>query len=135
LHLVLYAGLILFFCFFYTALVFNARETADNLKKQGAFVPGIRPGQHTGDYIDKVLTRLTLWGALYVMGVCLLPEFMFSKGGVPFQFGGTSLMIVVVVAMDFMAQLQAQMMSHQYGNLLNKANLLGTGRDDGKGKG
>jgi preprotein translocase subunit SecY len=135
LHLVLYASLILFFCFFYTALVFNARETADNLKKQGAFVPGIRPGQHTGEYIDKVLTRLTLWGALYVMGVCLLPEFMFSKGGVPFQFGGTSLMIVVVVAMDFMAQLQAQMMSHQYGNLLNKANLLGSGRDDGKGKG
>ncbi len=136
LHLVLYAGLILFFCFFYTALVFNARETADNLKKQGAFVPGIRPGQQTGEYIDKVLTRLTLWGALYVMSVCLLPEFMFSQGGVPFQFGGTSLMIVVVVAMDFMAQLQAQMMSHQYGNLLDKANLLGgkKDRDDGKSK-
>jgi preprotein translocase subunit SecY len=134
LHLVLYAGLILFFCFFYTALVFNARETAENLKKQGAFVPGIRPGQQTGEYIDKVLSRLTLWGALYVTGVCLLPEFMFSQGGVPFQFGGTSLMIVVVVAMDFMAQLQAHMMSHQYGSLLDKANLLGSRKDKGDAK-
>ncbi len=128
LHLLLYALLILFFCFFYTALVFNARDTAENLKKSGAFIPGIRPGQQTGDYIDKVLTRLTLWGALYVTGVCLLPEIMIAQGGVPFVFGGTSLLIVVVVAMDFMAQLQAHMMSHQYPGLLKKANLMGYGR-------
>ncbi len=128
LHLVLYAGLIFFFCFFYTALVFNARDTADNLKKQGAFIPGIRPGQQTGEYIDKVLTRLTLWGALYVTGVCLLPEILISSQGVPFQFGGTSLLIVVVVVMDFIAQLQAHMMSHHYPGLLKKANLLGYGR-------
>jgi preprotein translocase subunit SecY len=128
LHLVLYAGLILFFCFFYTALVFNARDTADNLKKQGAFIPGIRPGQQTGEYIDKVLTRLTLWGAIYITGVCLLPEILISSQGVPFQFGGTSLLIVVVVVMDFIAQLQAHMMSHHYPGLLKKANLLGYGR-------
>jgi preprotein translocase subunit SecY len=128
LHLVLYALLILGFAFFYTALVFNARETADNLKKGGAFIPGIRPGQQTGEYIDKVLTRLTLWGAIYIAGVCLLPEFLVSKQGVPFQFGGTSLLIVVVVVMDFMAQLQAHMMSHQYPGLMKKANLLGAGR-------
>jgi len=128
LHLVLYTALILFFCFFYTALVFNARDTAENLKKSGAFIPGIRPGQQTGEYIDKVLTRLTLWGALYVASVCLLPEIMISQGGVPFQFGGTSLLIVVVVAMDFMSQLQAHMMSHQYPGLLKKANLMGYGR-------
>jgi preprotein translocase subunit SecY len=120
--------LIVFFCFFYTALVFNSRDTADNLKKSGAFIPGIRPGQQTGEYIDKVLTRLTLWGALYVTGVCLLPEIMIAQGGVPFVFGGTSLLIVVVVAMDFMAQLQAHMMSHQYPGLLKKANLMGYGR-------
>ncbi len=128
LHLVVYAILILFFCFFYTALVFNARDTAQNLQKSGAFIPGIRPGQQTADYIDKVLTRLTLWGALYVASVCLLPEFLVSSQGVPFQFGGTSLMIVVVVVMDFMAQLQAHLMSHQYPGLLKKANLLGYGR-------
>jgi preprotein translocase subunit SecY len=128
LHLVLYGALIIFFCFFYTALVFNARETSDNLKKSGAFIPGIRPGQQTGDYIDKVLTRLTLWGALYVAAVCLVPEFMISEGGVPFVFGGTSLLIVVVVAMDFMAQLQAHLMSHQYPGLLKQANLMGYGR-------
>jgi preprotein translocase subunit SecY len=128
LHLVLYTALILFFCFFYTALVFNARDTAENLKKSGAFIPGIRPGQQTGEYIDKVLTRLTLWGALYVAAVCLIPEIMISQGGVPFQFGGTSLLIVVVVAMDFMSQLQAHMMSHQYPGLLKKANLMGYGR-------
>jgi len=128
LHLVLYAGLILGFTFFYTALVFNARETADNLKKSGAFIPGIRPGQQTGEYIDKVLTRLTLWGAAYVMAVCLLPEVLVSSQGVPFQFGGTSLLIVVVVVMDFMAQLQAHMMSHHYPGLMKKANLLGAGR-------
>jgi preprotein translocase subunit SecY len=128
LHLVLYAALILGFTFFYTALVFNARETADNLKKSGAFIPGIRPGQQTGEYIDKVLTRLTLWGATYIMAVCLLPEVLVSSQGVPFQFGGTSLLIVVVVVMDFMAQLQAHMMSHHYPGLMKKANLLGTGR-------
>ena len=128
LHLVLYATLILFFCFFYTALVFNSRETADNLKKSGAFIPGIRPGQQTGEYIDKVLTRLTLWGGLYIMAVCLVPEFMVSSWNVPFQFGGTSLLIVVVVVMDFMAQLQAHLMSHHYPGLMKKANLLGAGR-------
>jgi preprotein translocase subunit SecY len=133
LHLVLYAALIIFFCFFYTALVFNARETSDNLKKSGAFIPGIRPGQQTGEYIDKVLTRLTLWGALYVAGVCLLPELLISQSrlggsGLLLVFGGTSLLIVVVVAMDFMAQLQAHLMSHQYPGLLKQANLMGYGR-------
>jgi preprotein translocase subunit SecY len=128
LHLVIYALLIIFFCFFYTALVFNARDTADNLKKSGAFIPGIRPGQQTAEYIDKVLTRLTLWGALYVTAVCLLPEILVSSQGVPFHFGGTSLLIVVVVVMDFMSQLQAHMMSHHYPGLLKKANLLGYGR-------
>jgi preprotein translocase subunit SecY len=125
LHLVLYGGLIIGFAFFYTALVFNARETADNLKKSGAFIPGIRPGQQTGEYIDKVLTRLTLWGALYITAVCLLPEFLMASQGVPFQFGGTSLLILVVVVMDFAAQLQAHAMSHQYPGLMKKANLLG----------
>ena len=128
LHLVIYALLIVFFCFFYTALVFNARDTAENLKKSGAFIPGIRPGAQTGEYIDRVLTRLTLWGALYVMAVCVLPEILISSQGVPFQFGGTSLLIVVVVVMDFMSQLQAHMMSHHYPGLLKKANLLGYGR-------
>ncbi len=128
LHLLIYALLIVFFCFFYTALVFNARDTAENLKKSGAFIPGIRPGAHTGEYIDRVLTRLTLWGALYVMAVCVLPEILISSQGVPFQFGGTSLLIVVVVVMDFMSQLQAHMMSHHYPGLLKKANLLGYGR-------
>jgi preprotein translocase subunit SecY len=128
LHLVMYAVLIIFFCFFYTALVFNARDTADNLKKSGAFVRGIRPGQQTAEYIDQVLTRLTLWGALYVTAVCLIPEILISWYGVPFRFGGTSLLIVVVVVMDFMAQLNAHMMSHHYPGLLKKANLLGYGR-------
>jgi preprotein translocase subunit SecY len=128
LHLLIYALLIVFFCFFYTALVFNARDTAENLKKSGAFIPGIRPGQQTGDYIDMVLTRLTLWGALYVTAVCLLPEIMVARSGVPFHFGGTSLLICVVVVMDFMSQLQAHMMSHHYPGLLKKANLLGYGR-------
>ncbi len=114
LHLVLYAGLIIFFCFFYTALVFNARDTADNLKKSGAFIPGIRPGQQTAEYIDKVLTRLTLWGALYVTGGVPAAGAPECLGSVPFQFGGTSLLIVVVVVMDFMSQLQAHLMSHQY---------------------
>jgi preprotein translocase subunit SecY len=131
LHLVLYGALIIGFAFFYTALVFNARETADNLKKSGAFIPGIRPGQQTGEYIDKVLTRLTLWGALYIAAVCLVPEFMMSSQGVPFQFGGTSLLIVVVVVMDFAAQLQAHAMSHQYPGLMKKANLLGGRNSEG----
>jgi preprotein translocase subunit SecY len=133
LHLVLYALLIIFFCFFYTALVFNARDTADNLKKSGAFVRGIRPGQQTAEYIDQVLTRLTLWGALYVTAVCLVPEILISYYGVPFRFGGTSLLIVVVVVMDFMAQLNAHMMSHHYPGLLKKANLLGYGRSGSGG--
>jgi preprotein translocase subunit SecY len=133
LHLVIYALLILFFCFFYTALVFNARDTADNLKKSNAFIPGLRPGQQTAEYIDRVLTRLTLWGALYVAAVCLLPEWLIASRGVPFQFGGTSLLIVVVVVMDFMAQLRAHQMSHQYPSLLKKANLLGAGRSGGQG--
>ncbi|HEX4024542.1 MAG TPA: preprotein translocase subunit SecY [Steroidobacteraceae bacterium] len=131
LHLVLYAFLVIFFCFFYTALVFNSRETADNLRKSGAFIPGIRPGQQTGEYIDKVLTRLTLWGAIYVTAVCLIPELLVSSQGVPFQFGGTSLLIVVVVVMDFMAQMQAHLMSHHYPGLMKKANLLGGSRGGG----
>jgi preprotein translocase subunit SecY len=133
LHLVIYALLIIFFCFFYTALVFNARDTADNLKKSGAFVRGIRPGQQTAEYIDAVLTRLTLWGALYVTAVCLIPEILISWYGVPFRFGGTSLLIVVVVVMDFMAQLSAHAMSHHYPGLLKKANLLGYGRSGSGG--
>ncbi len=128
LYIAIYAGLIIFFCFFYTALVFNSRETADNLKRSGAFIPGIRPGQQTAEYIDKVLTRLTFWGAIYITGVCLLPEFMILRFNVPFYFGGTSLLIIVVVSMDFMSQLQAHMMSHQYEGLLKKANLRGAGR-------
>jgi preprotein translocase subunit SecY len=127
-HMVLYGGLIIFFCFFYTALVFNSRETAENLKKSGAFIPGIRPGQQTGEYIDKVLTRLTVWGALYVTIVCLLPEFLISRFSVPFYFGGTSLLIIVVVVMDFQAQVAAHLMSHQYEGLMKKANLRGYGR-------
>ena len=128
LYIAIYAGLIIFFCFFYTALVFNSRETADNLKRSGAFIPGIRPGQQTAEYIDKVLTRLTFWGAMYITAVCLLPEFMILQFSVPFYFGGTSLLIIVVVSMDFMSQLQAHMMSHQYEGLLKKANLRGAGR-------
>lgn len=126
-YILLYGSMIVFFCFFYTALVFNARETADNLKRSGAFIPGIRPGQQTAEYIDRVLTRLTFWGALYVTGVCLLPEFMILEFNVPFYFGGTSLLIIVVVTMDFMSQLQAHMMTHQYEGLLKKANLRGYG--------
>ncbi len=127
-YIMLYASMIMFFCFFYTALVFNSRETADNLKKSGAFIPGIRPGQQTSEYIDKVLTRLTFWGGLYVVAVCMLPEFMILYWRVPFYFGGTSLMIIVVVTMDFMAQLQAHTMSHQYDSMLKKANFSGIGR-------
>ncbi|TEA76829.1 preprotein translocase subunit SecY [Allopusillimonas ginsengisoli] len=127
LYITLYAALIIFFCFFYTALVFNSRETADNLKKSGAFVPGIRPGEQTSRYIDKILMRLTLAGALYITVVCLLPELMQARWNVPFYFGGTSLLIIVVVTMDFMAQAQAYMMSHQYDSLLKKANFKGAG--------
>lgn len=125
LYVLLYATAIVFFCFFYTALVFNAKETADNLKKSGAFVPGIRPGEQTSKYIDKILMRLTLIGALYITLVCLLPEFLILKWNVPFYFGGTSLLIIVVVTMDFMAQVQAYVMSHQYESLLKKANFKG----------
>ncbi len=124
-HMVLYAGAIIFFCFFYTALVFNPKETADNLKKSGAFVPGIRPGDQTARYIDKIMTRLTLIGAAYITFVCLIPEFLIAKWNVPFYFGGTSLLIIVVVTMDFMAQVQAYIMSHQYESLLKKANFKG----------
>lgn len=128
LYVLCYAAAIIFFCFFYTALVFNPRETADNLKKSGAFIPGIRPGEQTARYIDTVMTRLTVAGSLYITAVCLLPEFMILKWNVPFYFGGTSLLIIVVVVMDFMAQVQAHMMSHQYEGLLKKANLKGYGR-------
>jgi preprotein translocase subunit SecY len=128
LHALLYAVAIIFFCFFYTALVFNPRETADNLKKSGAFVPGIRPGEQTSRYIDKVMTRLTLAGALYITFICLIPEFMMIGMNVQFYFGGTSLLIIVVVIMDFMAQVQTHLMSHQYDSVLKKANLKGFGR-------
>jgi len=128
LYMVLYAGLIIGFAFFYTALVFNSQETADNLKKSGALIPGIRPGKATADYVDGVLTRLTAAGALYLVLVCLLPDLMRSKMQVSFYFGGTSLLIVVVVVMDFIAQIQAHLMSHQYESLLKKANLKGGSR-------
>ncbi|WP_114637464.1 preprotein translocase subunit SecY [Polynucleobacter necessarius] len=122
-YTILYAAAIIFFCFFYTALVFNSRETAENLKKSGAFVPGIRPGDQTARYIDKILVRLTLAGSIYMVLVCLLPEFLVLKYNVPFYFGGTSLLIIVVVAMDFMAQVQSFVMQQQYGSLMKKANF------------
>ena len=122
-YVMLYAAAIIFFCFFYTALVFNSRETADNLKKSGAFIPGIRPGDQTARYIDKILLRLTLAGAAYITFVCLLPEFLILKYNVPFYFGGTSLLIIVVVTMDFMAQVQNYLMSQQYESLLKKASF------------
>ena len=127
LYVLLYAVAIIFFCFFYTALMFNPKETADNLKRSGAFVPGIRPCEQTARYIDTILGRLTLVGAVYITVVCLLPEFLILAWGVPFYFGGTSLLIVVVVVMDFMAQTQALLMSHQYESLMKKANLKGQG--------
>jgi len=127
-YVMLYGGLILFFAFFYTALVFNARDTAENLQRSGAFIPGIRPGRQTAEYIDRVLTRITLWGGLYITAVCLMPEFLIMQWQVPFYFGGTSLLIMVVVTMDFLAQLQAHMMSHQYEGLMKKANLGSYGR-------
>ncbi|GAA4891009.1 preprotein translocase subunit SecY [Ferrimonas pelagia] len=128
LYVMIYAVAIVFFCFFYTALVFNPRETADNLKKSGAFIPGIRPGEQTARYIDKVMTRLTLVGAAYITFICLVPEFMMLTTNVPFYFGGTSLLIMVVVIMDFMAQVQTHLMSSQYDSVLKKANLKGYGR-------
>ena len=128
LYTLLYAALIIFFAYFYTALVFNPKETAENLKKGGAFIPGIRPGEQTARYIDRVLLRLTLGGAAYLVFVCLVPEFLNLRFNVPFYFGGTSLLIVVVVTMDFMSQVQAYMMSHQYENLLRKTNFRGLSR-------
>jgi preprotein translocase subunit SecY len=125
LYMVVYAMAIIFFCFFYTALVFNPRETADNLKKSGAFIPGIRPGDQTTKYIERIVTRLTLVGACYITIVCLIPELMIVKWNVPFYFGGTSLLIIVVVTMDFMQQVQAYAMSHQYESLLKKTNFKG----------
>ena len=127
LYVLLYALAIVFFCFFYTALMFNPKETADNLKRSGAFVPGIRPGEQTAKYIDTILGRLTLVGAAYITAVCLLPEFLIVYWNVPFYFGGTSLLIIVVVVMDFMAQVQAHLMSHQYEGLMKKSNLKGSG--------
>ena len=124
-YVLLYGALIVFFCFFYTALQYNPKETADNLKKSGAFVPGIRPGEQTSRYLEKILTRLTLCGAAYVTVVCLLPEFLILRWNVPFYFGGTSLLIIVVVTMDFMAQVQAYVMTHQYEGLLRKASFKG----------
>jgi preprotein translocase subunit SecY len=122
-YVTFYAVAIIFFCFFYTALVFNSRETADNLKKSGAFIPGIRPGDQTAKYVDKILLRLTAVGATYITFVCLLPEFLILKYNVPFYFGGTSLLIIVIVTMDFMSQVQNYMMSQQYDSLLKKASF------------
>jgi len=133
LHMIALAALITGFAFFYTALVFNSQETADNLKKSGALIPGIRPGKATAEYIDGVLTRLTAAGAAYLVVVCLLPEVMRTQLGTSFYFGGTSLLIVVVVVMDFIAQIQAHLMSHQYESLLKKANLKGGSRGPVRG--
>jgi preprotein translocase subunit SecY len=127
-YVIFYALAIIFFCFFYTALIYNPKDTADNLKRSGAFIPGIRPGEQTAKYIDSVMSRLTLVGALYITAVCLLPEFMIIYWNVPFYFGGTSLLIIVVVVMDFIAQVQAHLMSHQYEGLMKKAHLKGYGR-------
>jgi preprotein translocase subunit SecY len=127
LYVMIYSALIIFFCFFYTALVFNPQETAENLKKSGAFVPGIRPGNQTANYIDGVVSRLTLVGAAYITFVCLVPEFLIVKWNVPFYFGGTSLLIIVVVLMDFISQIQSHLMSRQYESLLKKTNLSGSG--------
>jgi len=127
-YTLLFSGLIVFFCFFYTAIVFNAKETADNLKRSGAFIPGIRPGRQTADYIDTVLTRLTMVGSVYLVAVCLLPDILQVVWSVPFYFGGTSVLIVVVVIMDFIAQVQAHLVSHKYDSLMKKANLKSYGR-------
>ncbi len=127
-YLILYGALIIFFCFFYTAIVFNSKETADNLKRSGAFIPGIRPGRHTADYLDVVLTRLTAVGAAYLTAVCLLPNFLVMQWNVPFFFGGTSLLIIVAVIMDFIAQVNNHLVTHQYDSVLKKANLKNYGR-------
>jgi preprotein translocase subunit SecY len=129
LYILLFAGGIVFFCFFYTAIMFDPKDVADNLKRQGAYVPGIRPGQQTAKYIDDVITRLTVFGALYITAVCLLPEFMIVAFNITFQLGGTALLIVVVVAMDFMSQVQSHLMSSQYAKLMEKSNLKGYGRN------
>jgi preprotein translocase subunit SecY len=126
-YVLLYAAAIVFFCFFYTALQYNPKETAENLKKSGAFVPGIRPGEQTAKYLERIMLRLTLVGSLYVVAICLIPEFLILRWNVPFYFGGTSLLIIVVVTMDFMAQVQAYVMSHQYESLLKKASFKGAG--------
>jgi preprotein translocase subunit SecY len=126
-YVLLYASAIVFFCFFYTALQYNPKETAENLKKTGAFVPGIRPGEQTSKYLERIMTRLTLAGSIYVVAICLIPEFLILRWNVPFYFGGTSLLIIVVVTMDFMAQVQAYIMSHQYESLLKKASFKGAG--------
>jgi preprotein translocase subunit SecY len=128
LYMLLYAALIIFFCFFYTAVVFNPQETADNLKKYGGFIPGIRPGSATAEYFDYVLTRLTAVGAMYVAAVCLLPEILISRYGVPFYFGGTSLMIIVSVTMDTVTQIQSHLLAHQYEGLIRKSRVRGRGR-------
>ena len=127
LHILLFAAAVVFFCFFYTALVFNPKDVADNLKKSGAFLPGIRPGEQTARYVDKVMTRLTLFGALYITAVSLMPQFLIVAWNVPFFFGGTALLIIVVVIMDFMAQVQSHLMSHQYESVMKKSNLKGYG--------
>ena len=123
--MLLYAGLIAFFAFFYTAIVFNPKDTADNLKRHGGFIPGIRPGERTAEYIDYVLTRITVVGAIYLVIVCLLPEFLISATGVPFYLGGTSLLIVVSVTMDTVAQVQGHLLAHQYEGLVKKSRLRG----------
>ena len=123
LYMIIYASLIVFFCYFYTAIVFNPEDTADNLKKQGGFIPGIRPGERTAQYIDYVLTRLTVVGSIYLVLVCLLPEFLISRFAVPFYFGGTSVLIIVNVAMDTMTQFQGYLFAHQYEGLLKKSKL------------
>ena len=128
LYMALYAGLIIFFCFFYTAIVFNPDDTADNLKKYGGFIPGIRPGKRTAEHIDKVLTRLTVVGAMYLTFVCLLPEILISQYSIPFYFGGTSLLIVVNVTMDTVAQVQSHLLAHQYEGLIKKSKLRGARR-------
>ena len=128
LYVAFYAIAIIFFCFFYTAIVYDSKETSENLKKSGASIPGVRPGEQTAFYIDSVLTRLTAVGAIYIAMVCLDPEFLIIGLNVPFYFGGTSLLIIVVVVMDFMSQIQAHLMSHQYEGLMKKANLKGHGK-------
>jgi len=128
LYIIIFSAMIIFFCFFYTALVFNPRDVADNLKRSGAFIPGIRPGEQTAKYIDSVLTRLTMFGAIYITIVCLLPNFVQMLANVPFNLGGTALLIVVVVSMDFMSQVQSHLMSHQYESLMKKSNLSSFGR-------